>query len=53
MDGDRKKIKEKKMIKLLDWYYNILETIGVKLSSFAWQKRWSNRETGTGNRKKK
>ncbi len=53
MDGDRKKIEKKKMIKLLDWYYNILETIGVKLSSFAWQKRWSNRETGTGYRKNK
>ena len=52
MDGYREKI-EKKMIKVLDWYYDILETIGVKLSSYAWQKRWSNRETGTGYRKNK
>ena len=52
MDGDRKKIK-KKMIKILDFYYNILETIGCKLSSYAWNKRWCNRETGTGYRKNK
>ena len=53
MDGNRKKIEKKKMIQILDWYYSILETIGIKLSSFAWQKRWSNRETGTGYRKNK
>ena len=41
------------MIRLLDWYYSILEHIGVQLSQFAWQKRWSNRETGTGYRKNK
>ena len=53
MDGNRKKIEKKKMIKILDYNYSILETIGVKLSSYAWQKRWSNRETGTGYRKNK
>ena len=41
------------MIKILDWYYSVLESIGVKLSQFAWQKRWSNRQTGTGYRKNK
>ena len=41
------------MIKLLDWYYSILESIGVFLSQYAWQKRWSNREKGTGYRKNK
>tara|TARA_A100001234_G_scaffold192074_1_gene179062 strand:+ start:61 stop:222 length:162 start_codon:yes stop_codon:yes gene_type:complete len=52
VDGHRKKI-EKKMIKILDWYYSVLESIGVKLSQFAWHKRWSNRQTGTGYRKNK
>tara|TARA_E500000318_G_scaffold45311_1_gene42787 strand:- start:54 stop:179 length:126 start_codon:yes stop_codon:yes gene_type:complete len=41
------------MIRLLDWYYSILESIGVFLSQYAWQKRWSNREKGTGYRKNK
>ena len=41
------------MIKMLDWYYSKLESIGVFLSQYAWQKRWSNRETGTGYRKNK
>ena len=36
------------MIRILDWYYNILETVGTKLSNYAWQKRWVNREHGTG-----
>ena len=36
------------MIRIIDWYYGTLEHIGVKLSSFAWQKRWCNREKGTG-----
>ena len=25
-----------------------IETIGVKMSSYAWNKRWRNREEGTG-----
>ena len=36
------------MIRILDWYFNILETVGTKLSNYAWQKRWVNREHGTG-----
>tara|TARA_B100000902_G_C27150493_1_gene833475 strand:+ start:76 stop:237 length:162 start_codon:yes stop_codon:yes gene_type:complete len=36
------------MIRILDWYFNILETVGTKLSNYAWQKRWVNREQGTG-----
>ena len=36
------------MIKILDFYYSILEHIGSKLSTYAWQKRWCNREHGTG-----
>ena len=39
------------MIKILDCYYNILETVGIKMSGYAWRKRWSNRKTGTGYRK--
>ena len=27
-----------------------METIGVKMSSYAWQKRWGNRQKGTGYR---
>ena len=41
------------MIRLLDWYYSIIESIGVRMSQYGWQKRWSNRETGTGYRKNK
>jgi len=36
------------MIRIIDWYYSVLEHIGVKLGGFAWQKRWCNREKGTG-----
>ena len=31
------------MIRLLDWYYSIIESLGVNLL-----KRWCNREHGTG-----
>ena len=41
------------MIKILDWYYSKLEHIGVTLSSYAWNKRWCNREKGTGYLKNK
>jgi len=41
------------MIRILDWYYNIIETLGVKMSQYAWQKRWGNRQTGTGYKKSK
>ena len=29
-----------------------IETIGVKMSEYAWNKRWRNREEGTGYAKK-
>ena len=44
---------KRKMIGLLDCYYSIIESIGVKMSGYAWHKRWSNRESGTGYRKHK
>tara|TARA_R100001129_G_scaffold15365_1_gene10119 strand:+ start:693 stop:854 length:162 start_codon:yes stop_codon:yes gene_type:complete len=34
--------------KQLDKYFSIVETIGSKLSVWAWNKRWKNRTTGTG-----
>ena len=42
-----------KFIRILDCYYSIIESLGVKFTNYAWHKRWSNRETGTGYRKKK
>ena len=36
------------MNKILDYFYSLLETYGGKISSFAWTKRWKNREVGTG-----
>ena len=39
------------MIKILDKFYSICESIGSKMSSWAWQKRWCNRKKGTGYRK--
>ena len=41
------------MIKILDWYYDIIESIGIRMSQYAWHERWSNRKTGTGYRKNK
>ena len=35
------------MIRLLDWYYSIIESLGVKFTNYAWHKRWCNREHGT------
>ena len=40
----------------IKWYYkraidrplSWMEAIGSKMSSYAWRKRWSNREEGTG-----
>ena len=40
-----------KFIRILDCYYSIIESIGVKMSQYGWQKRWCNREKGTGYRK--
>tara|TARA_B100000035_G_C20552106_1_gene358704 strand:+ start:255 stop:374 length:120 start_codon:yes stop_codon:yes gene_type:complete len=39
------------MIKILDKFYSICESIGSRMSSWAWQKRWCNREKGTGYKK--
>ena len=36
------------MIRLLDCYYSIIESLGVKFTNYAWHKRWCNREHGTG-----
>ena len=32
----------------MDWVYAIIEKYSSKLNVWAWHKRWSNRETGTG-----
>ena len=40
-----------KLIRLLDCYYAFFEKYGSKVGTWAWQKRWSNREKGTGYRK--
>ena len=41
---------KKKLIRILDFYYSIIESLGVKFTNYAWHKRWSNREKGTGYR---
>ncbi len=41
-----------KMKKLLDKIYSIIETTGSRMSVYAWNKRWRNREEGTGYAKK-
>ena len=42
---------KKKLIIILDCYYSIIESLGVKFTNYAWQKRWCNREKGTGYKK--
>ena len=37
-----------KFIRILDCYYSIIESLGVKFTNYAWHKRWCNREHGTG-----
>ena len=39
-------------IKFLDRIYSIIESMGVSMSVYAWNKRWRNREEGTGYAKK-
>ena len=39
-------------IKFLDRIYSIIESMGVSMSVYAWNKRWRNREKGTGYAKK-
>ena len=33
---------KKKLIRLLDCYYSVIESIGVRMSQCGWNKRWSN-----------
>ena len=42
---------KKKFIRILDCYYSIIESLGVKFTNYAWHKRWCNREKGTCYRK--
>ena len=42
---------KKKLIRILDFYYSIIESLGVKFTNYAWHKRWCNREKGTGYKK--
>ena len=48
VDLIKKKLRPFRPIAILDSYYGILEHIGSKLSTYAWNKRWCNREKGTG-----
>ena len=41
------------MIRLLDFYYSIIESLVSSLQSTFSNKRWCNREKGTGYRNKK
>jgi hypothetical protein len=34
--------------KIKDFLLNILETYSSRLSCWSWNKRWKNRQTGTG-----
>ena len=38
------------LVRQLDKFYNIVETMGSKMNVWAWQKRWKNRKDGTGYR---
>jgi len=40
-----------KLIVVYDIFLAMIETIGSKLSTWSWQKRWSNRQEGTGYRR--
>ena len=43
---------KKKLIRILDFYYSIIESLGVrKGTNYGWNKRWCNRQKGTGYRK--
>ena len=42
---------KKKFIRILDCYYSIIESIGVRMSQYGWNKSWCNRQKGTGYRK--
>ena len=51
IDLIKMKLKPFRPIAILDFYYSIIESIGSKMSVYAWQKRWCNRQKGTGYRK--
>ena len=51
IDLIKEKLRPLRPIALLDRYYSIIETIGSKMSVYAWHKRWCNRQKGTGYRK--
>ena len=51
IDLIKKKLRPIRPIAILDRYYSIIETIGSKMSVYAWDKRWCNRQKGTGYRK--
>ena len=36
------------MNKIQDWFFNLLEIYGSKISCWGWNKRWKNRKQGTG-----
>ena len=40
-----------KLMRLLDIFYAICEKYGSRIGVWAWQKRWGNREKGTGYKK--
>ena len=40
-----------KLIVVYDIFLAMIETIGSKLNTWSWQKRWSNRQEGTGYRR--
>jgi hypothetical protein len=42
---------KKKMIRILDCYYSIIESVGIRMSQYGWQKRWCDRKKGTGYKK--
>ncbi len=51
IDLIKMKLKPFRPIAILDLYYSIIESIGSNMSVYAWQKRWCNREKGTGYKK--
>ena len=51
IDLIKKKLRPIRPIAILDRYYSFIESLGVKFTNYAWQKRWCNREKGTGYKK--
>ena len=37
---------------LIDYPLSWIESLGIKMSTYAWNKRWRNRENGTGYQRK-